>query len=164
MRTKVPRIEPMPLVDWSKVRIEVVGAECVRPMRREVLRPNQAPHEMVFPGDDAIGTFHLAGLDNAVQVLGVASYYQELHPHDGRAGDWRLRGMAVGRVFQGQGLGRRLIEVGLGHLRKQRGTRLWCNARVLAKPFYEKLGFRAQGEPFEIATIGPHYLMSIELA
>ena len=151
----------MKQIDLANIAIQVVEAARVRPLRQRVLRPHQRLEEMVYPGDDADETFHLAGLDAAGQVLGIASYYADAHPHGGRAGDWRLRGMAVTAELQGQGLGRRLVEVGQSHIRKQDGSRLWCNARVSAQAFYEQLGFTAEGDRFEIPAIGPHYVMSI---
>lgn len=36
---------------------------------------------------------------------------------------------------------------------------LWCNARVGALGFYLRLGFATIGEEFEIAGIGPHFVM-----
>ena len=146
-------------VDQFEVR--VVEADRVRPLRRSVLRPHQAIEQMVYPGDDAPGSFHLAAVDGSGEVLGIASFYSEPHPLNKREGDWRLRGMAVVPRLQGKGLGGRLVHAGISHIREQGGQRLWCKARVTAQRFYEKLGFIAEGDRFEIATIGPHYVMSI---
>jgi hypothetical protein len=35
----------------------------------------------------------------------------------------------------------------------------WCNARAGSFGFYERFGFRRDGEPFELPDIGPHYRM-----
>ena len=40
---------------------------------------------------------------------------------------------------------------------------MWCNARVPAVRFYEKLGWAVSGEPFEIPTAGPHVKMTKRL-
>lgn len=133
-------------------------------LRQRVLRPHQAIQEMVYPGDDAPGSFHMAALDAAGEVQGIASFYVEPHPLDPCEGDWRLRGMAVEPRLQGQGLGGRLVAAGLDHIREQGGKRLWCNARVAAQRFYERIGFVAEGQRFEIPTIGPHDVMSIAIA
>ena len=148
----------------DNVTIQVVGADRVRPMRQRVLRPHQPLEQMVYPGDDAPGSFHLAAVDPAGEVIGIASFYMEPHPLAPRDGDYRLRGMAVEPTLQGKGLGGRLVRAGIEYLREQGGQRLWCNARVSAQRFYEKLGFAAEGERFEIPTIGPHYVMSIRLS
>ena len=153
----------MDQIGIDNIIIQHVDAVQVRPMRQCVLRPRQAIEHMVYPGDEAAETFHLAAMNPAGQVIGIASYYLEPHPHNGRADDWRLRGMAVDEARRGLGLGRHLIEAGLDHIREQGGKRLWCNARVTAQPFYEKLGFIAEGNAFDIPTIGPHFVMAVDL-
>ena len=40
---------------------------------------------------------------------------------------------------------------------------MWCNARKGAVWFYQRLGFVTVSEEFEIAPIGPHYVMEIDL-
>lgn len=149
------------MAETDKVDIEVVGSDRVRPMRQRVLRPNQSIEQMIYPGDDATDSFHLAAVGVSGQVLGIASFYHEPHPLGPMQGDWRLRGMAVEPAMQGRGLGGRIVQVGLHRIRESGGQRLWCNARVSAQRFYEKLGFIAEGDEFEIETIGPHYVMSI---
>ena len=41
------------------------------------------------------------------------------------------------------------------------GRRVWCNARLSAAGFYERVGFGRVGGVFEIAGIGPHAVMTI---
>lgn len=148
-------------IESDNVDIQVVEPGVIRPMRQRVLRPHQPIEAMVYPGDDAAGTFHLAAAGPAGRVLGIASFYIDSHPLEPMPGDWRLRGMAVEPTLQGKGLGGRLVQAGLEHIREQAGKRLWCNARVSAQGFYTKLGFTIQGEVFEIKPIGPHNVMSI---
>lgn len=149
-------------IESDNLDIEVVGPGVIRPMRQRVLRPHQPIEAMVYPGDDAPGTFHLAGFDPSGRVLGIASFYNKgPHPLDPQQGDWRLRGMAVEPAIQGAGLGTRLVHCGVEHIRERAGQRLWCNARVSAQDFYTRLGFKVQGDVFEIEPIGPHYVMSI---
>ena len=38
---------------------------------------------------------------------------------------------------------------------------VWCNARTPARGFYERYGFVAEGEEFELPDIGPHFRMSL---
>lgn len=145
----------------GRFEIRVVAADRVRGMRQSVLRPHQTIQEMVYPGDDAPGSLHLAAVDEMQRIVGIASFYRNPHPLGASEGDWRLRGMAVEPQLQGMGLGGRLVRAGVDRIREHGGRRLWCNARVTAQRFYEKLGFVAEGECFDIPTIGPHYVMSI---
>jgi hypothetical protein len=40
---------------------------------------------------------------------------------------------------------------------------MWCQARVSAQGFYEKVGFATLGERFWLPLSGPHYVMVREL-
>jgi hypothetical protein len=36
---------------------------------------------------------------------------------------------------------------------------LWCDARLVAVPFYEQLGFKKFEDVYEVPLIGPHHFM-----
>src|SRR5690554_8169197 len=73
----------------------------------------------------------------------------------------QLRGMCVDPAMQHQGLGTRLFESALAPLALHlpQAHIIWCNARLSAQGFYEKLGFEPHGEAFDVENIGPHILM-----
>ncbi len=90
------------------------------------------------------------------QVVGCV-----LFAPDGNGGG-RLLQMAVSNLFQGQGLGRALVEH-LEEVLRQRGyLRVEMHARQSALGFYEQLGYRCVGEPFEEVGL-PHRIMEKEL-
>jgi GNAT superfamily N-acetyltransferase len=139
--------------------LAAVPAERVRPLRAELLRPGQAPERLRYPGDDAPDSLHLlASLDAG--PVGIASVMRDPHPREPRAGDWRVRGMAVEPTLRGHGLGSRLLAACEQHARTEGASRLWCNARVPARGLYERAGFQREGEVFEIDDIGPHLVMA----
>jgi GNAT superfamily N-acetyltransferase len=146
------------------LRIERVAAAEVRPLRSEVLRPGIAAEALVYAGDDAPDALHLAARDIEGGIHGIASLNREAPPDGNAEAAWRLRGMATRAGSRGQGLGRRLLHACFRHVRAAGGGLLWCNARVVAVGFYARLGLRKQGEEFDIAGIGPHYVMSRRLA
>ncbi len=131
----------------------------MRPLRKEILRPEQSAAKLVFPGDDATTTLHLAVHQDG-QIVGVASVMSDPHPRRPHAGDWRIRGMATRAEVRSRGVGAALLSCCESHVREHGGDRLWCNARAPARAFYERGGFIVEGDVFEIAEIGPHYLMS----
>ena len=47
--------------------------------------------------------------------------------------------------------------------REGRAGLLWCNARLPAVGFYQKLGWAAVSDVFEIPTAGPHVKMTKRL-
>jgi GNAT superfamily N-acetyltransferase len=140
-----------------------VPAARVRPLRAAVLRLGQAPERLVYAGDNALDTLHLAVIDDGA-VIGIATVMADPHPRDPRVGDWRIRGMATEPRHRRAGLGRALLDGCETHARERGGCRLWCNARLPARSFYERAGFLAEGEAFELEGIGAHLIMSKQLA
>jgi predicted GNAT family N-acyltransferase len=142
------------------VTIEPVTAEQVRPLRHAVLRPHQSPEELVYPGDDAPRTLHVAATGTGGEIVGVATISQEPHPRAPRAGDWRVRGMATVPEVRGRRVGAGLLQACVEHARAQGGARVWCTARTTAAGFYTGQGFVVEGDEFELPGIGLHVLMS----
>ncbi len=69
------------------------------------------------------------------------------------------RGMATTMAVRGSGVGLRLLDACVDHVSQSGGMLLWCNARITAQGFYERAGFHAEGDPFELPEIGTHILM-----
>jgi ribosomal protein S18 acetylase RimI-like enzyme len=74
-----------------------------------------------------------------------------------------VRGRTTTPGARGTGVGAALLGACVEHARAHGGRRVWCNARTPARGFYERAGFAAEGEEFELPGIGPHYLMSLPL-
>ena len=140
------------------IEIRPIRAEETRGLRHAVLRPTQAPEELVFSGDRAPETLHVgAFLDG--RLVGIASVTPEACPGDATRSAWRLQGMAVLPDVQGQGCGRLLLERGIRHVAEHGGTMLWCEGRSNVAGFYRALGFELHGEEFIKPITGPHYIM-----
>jgi predicted GNAT family N-acyltransferase len=143
------------------VTVEEVAAGVTYPLRGAVLRPGR-PVEI--DGDDDPATFHLAARTAEGQVVGVVRF----HPHacpwrpDARAA-WQLRGMATDPAVRGTGAGRMLVAEGLTRVAGSGGDLVWCDARVAAVGFYERMGLTVVTEPYELGGVGPHRGMVIEL-
>ena len=119
-------------------------------LRWHVLRPGWPRQAAHFPHDDAPGTIHLVAVTQEGRVIGGAT----LLPQDGL----QLRGMAVDPAWQGKGVGAAVLDAA-HELARQRGTTLWCNARLSAEGFYARCGWKAEGPIFEVPQIGPHVVM-----
>ncbi len=145
-------------------RIAAVGPADVRPLRQRVLRPHQRAAELVFPGDLEAEALHLAArLGEGGRIVGVASWLPEgpdLPELAAARRPVRLRGMATAPELRGTGIGAALLEEGATRLAATGVDLVWCQARVAARGFYERHGFAAHGEPFELPEIGPHVVMS----
>ncbi len=138
------RVRPIPVAD-------------TRPLRHSVLRPHEtleylAAHEV--PDAFAVGVF-----DDDDRLVGVGF----VSP-DGEPGAWRVRGMATEPAARGQGAGSAVLGALVNHAREQGAVRVWCNARIVARTFYERAGFRVISEEFDVPEIGPHYVMELALS
>lgn len=134
----------------------VKAADC-RPLRHEVLRPEQPVEACEYPDDDLDTSVHLAVKDGK-RTVGVLSMYR--HERDGLGSEvWRVRGMAVPEDERRKGHGRQLL-LAAQAVAEKRGGGMWCNARSTAAPFYQAFGFEVLGDEFEIEGIGPHVIMT----
>ncbi len=153
--------------------VRPITAAETRPLRLLLLRPDQPAEALLYPGDahaDAlhVGAFDL-GPDGAQRLVGIASVYPEPPPeaHRGAIPEeaypygaaFRLRGMATLPERRGAGHGRTLLDACFEHVQERGARYLWCNARLVALAFYQATGFVTIGDEFEIAPIGPHYVM-----
>lgn len=132
--------------------IKIISPEETYPVRRAVLRKNfpNEPHQ--FKGDFDENTFHL-GYFQENEIIGILTIMKNENVA-------QLRGMAVSEDFQGKGIGKLLIERAEEILQNDKISKIWMNAREKAVPFYERLGYKIEGEIFMIKPIGFHYLMA----
>jgi GNAT superfamily N-acetyltransferase len=150
----------------ASIDVEFVKPLVLHALRRQVLRPGQPWSSVVHDYDSWPDTFHVAAFGPRGEVAACASFHPDAAPHRSNADPtktWRLRAMASLPEVRGQGYGAAALRYGIAEIRRRGGTLLWCNARSGAVGFYEKLGFSRVGDEFEIAPIGPHYVMEIEL-
>lgn len=144
------------------MEVKRISAKDTYRIRQLMLRPGGTQKDCEFKSDFDDITFHLgAFVDN--KLVSVASFYFEKHPHIDGPYHFRLRGMATIPEYQRQGLSLSLLKTAFPFIKQNLCSILWCNARVSAIGFYEKVGFIKHGEIFEIADIGPHQLMSISI-
>lgn len=119
----------------------------LRQVRREVFVLEQAiPEELEWDADDPVSVHALALLNR--EPVGTG----RLTP----AG--KIGRVAVLASCRGRGLGLRIMKLLLDEARHRGLTEVELNAQLAVVPFYEKLGFRAEGGVFEEAGI-PHRKM-----
>ncbi|MGZ5278499.1 MAG: GNAT family N-acetyltransferase [Pseudobdellovibrionaceae bacterium] len=138
--------------------IQLISAAETWPLRHKILRPHQDLQSSIFPQDEWPTTFHV-GARSKGQIVGVATFHEEVFPQIPAQMPYRLRGMATDVSFHGQGVGRLVLEKGIQELKIRGCDLLWCNARKIAFPFYEKLGLTYLEPMFDIPTLGPHKVM-----
>ena len=160
---------PPLLYQYEMPTVRRVPAAIVRPLRTAILRPTWADRLATYDQDETVAVHVASYLDGDDAVHGVGTIYAEAPPDDNRdaipetayadGASWRLRGMATSEAARGAGLGRLVLEECFAVVRERGGSVLWCNARLVAVPFYARLGMGAVGPEFDIPGIGPHYVM-----
>ncbi|TVR04245.1 MAG: GNAT family N-acetyltransferase [Deltaproteobacteria bacterium] len=145
------------------IQVREASLDEILPLRHRVLRPGRPREAASFEGDIEPTTRHW-GLFDLTTNRGLACLSLLRRP-DVEQDAWQLRGMAVLPELQGAGLGRQLLREVLAALASERRenpalpTRLWCNARKGAVPFYARCGWSVSGAAFDIPGIGPHFRM-----
>lgn len=137
-----------------------ISAQDTYPIRQQVLVPTHELKKAKFEHDDDEDiSFHLGAFTDS-QLVSVASFFYERNPLFSDLHQYQLRGMATLAEFQGQGLSSELLTTAFPIIKQNFCTLLWCNARVSAVGYYEKVGFlKFNNDIFEIDDIGPHVLM-----
>lgn len=108
-------------------------------IRQLAMYPEKGITDMELPEDwDGM---HF-GLYYQYELTGVVSLFI-----DGTTAQFRK--MAVLPADQGKGFGLQLLKYLVDYCRSQGIKNLWCNARVSATGFYQKIGFDTIGEPYE---------------
>lgn len=137
-------------------------------LRHRVLLPGCPPVFARFEGDGHPKTWHVGRFVRCVEgyrvgePLSCATFVLSSFMASEKAA-WHLRGMATDPAHQGKGFGTDLLEWSMQKIGKQTGiTLFWCNARVSAIGFYEKLGWEFMSDEFEIPSVGPHRVMMKE--
>lgn len=138
--------------------IREISAEMTIPLRQEILRKNKPLESCYFQGDNQKDTFHL-GVFFESNLIGICSLFKNEKKFYQKSYPYQLRGMAISEACQGKQIGKKLMEFIPEFLKERAIFSIWCNARVTATLFYQKLGFEPYGESFDIPAVGMHQLM-----
>jgi predicted GNAT family N-acyltransferase len=140
------------------MKISLVKAEEVRPLRHLVLRPTLPIETTYYDLDDHKDTVHLASIINK-KIISIGTFYPENDQEIKSINGYRLRGMATHPDFRRMSAATKLMYASFKILEDKKCDILWCNARLVALEFYTELGFKIIGPEFDIKDIGPHYKM-----
>lgn len=138
------------------IRVSEISAIETYTIRKEILRKGIPLSERIR-GEFDESSFHIGFFMNT-KLIGVCSFIEKKHECF-QGIQYRLAGMAILEKHQRRGVGSSLIKNALIILKKRNVSIVWCNARVSALKFYDKLGFLIKGEQFDIPHIGGHFIM-----
>ena len=140
------------------MRITIVKAIQVRPLRSLVLRPGLPIETTYYKQDKHIDTIHLASIINK-EIISIGTFYPENNSILKSKNGYRLRGMATHPGFRRNSAATKLMKESFTLLKLKKCDVIWCNARLIALDFYKSLGFKINGKEFNIKDIGPHFKM-----
>ncbi len=149
----------------SGLRVTRSSAEETAALRRAVLRPHMTIRQMTLAGDQDPDTAYLAvralagngALIGCVRLEPVPCPWADSLDVDTEHA-WQLRAMATDPSARGTGIGRLLVEAAVNHVADRGGNAIWCNARVGAKAFYTRLGFRTVTGEFTVCEVPEHHV------
>ncbi len=139
-----------------------ISVEETWPVRNEILRPGLPLATCQFEEDSLPGATHFGSFAEN-ELTGIVSVYQINPAHEAKADGWQFRAMATREHVRGEGHGKALIAAMEDFLLERDADLCWCNARESASDFYHKLGYTRHGEIYDIAGVGPHWLMQKRL-
>lgn len=142
--------------NMDKIEIRIVKTEKesaeAEEIKRQVFQNEQGiAAELVFDGKDAEADHFVAYSEN--KPIGTT---RVRYIDDGAIA--KIERMAVLKEFRRQNIGRKMIEYIIIYLRKKGVKKAILNAQEYVIGFYEKLGFKKDGDVFEEAEI-PHIKM-----
>lgn len=141
--------------------VKFIPFELTLGLRSKILRNGLPSQQCVFPTDEIEGAFHLAFYTDG-EIACIASFFPNNYKDKKELG-YQLRGMASDTMFAGKGYGSELVKFAIEYIKNTNAQYIWCNARSSAIDFYKKLGFNLVSNEFEIAGVGPHYEMILNL-
>lgn len=144
------------MIDATRGVVRTADVEEIITLRARVLRPGLATDVARFAEDRDEGTIHL-GLFEGERALSCLTLLESTYEGE-RA--WRLRGMATDDGLRGAGLGARLLVWVAERLDSDETPDVvWCDARLVAVPFYARAGWAIVSDVYEVPNIGPHHKM-----
>jgi len=148
------------------VAVRRVDVAAVLDLRHRVLRAGRPRESARLDGDDDPGTVVLAGWLTTSGAGPVSTATVMVQPCPWRPGvpARRLRAMATDPAARGLGAGAAVLAEAVRVARAGGAELLWCHARQAAVSFYARAGFAVHGPEFDVAGIGPHSCMHLDLA
>ena len=119
-------------------QIRQVGLDALLEIRERVLTPGHPDRPVVWEYDTGARHF---GMYDDEWLVGCASLTEEQPPYRETAKAFHLHSMAVEPSYQGQGLGRLLLDQVVSTVQTDGGDLVWATARPSAVGFYERHGF-----------------------
>ena len=142
------------------LHIGTATTEEILPLRMAVLRDGTPSRDPRYPEDDFDITTHLVARDATGRIIGTSTWLTRPFPPEPDTPGVQLRGMAVDKTLQSNGVGAVLLAAGVQRARDAGAVNVWARARDTALAFYQRNGFTVIGDAFmDDATGMSHHLV-----
>lgn len=142
------------------LHIGTATTEEVLPLRMAVLRDGTPSQDPRYPEDDFDITTHVVARNGDGVIIGTSTWLTRPFPPEPDTPGVQLRGMAVDKTLQSNGVGAVLLSAGVQRARDAGAVNVWARARDAALSFYERNGFTVVGDAFmDDATGMSHHLV-----
>ena len=132
-------------------------------LRVRVLRKGTPFTHADYPEDSYADAVNFCVVRNGEPVA-TSTWFSKECPEMPGVAAVQLKGMAVDDSLQGSGLGALLVDRGIEHARSLGARIVWARARDSALYFYERRGFRTEGDGFiDEPTAMPHHIVVREV-
>tara|TARA_B100001029_G_C15003913_1_gene419846 strand:+ start:572 stop:1018 length:447 start_codon:yes stop_codon:yes gene_type:complete len=147
----------------KKIEVRIIPSSLTYTIRNKVLWPHKEFKNCKLSIDDLVSTYHIGSFFEE-DLISVGTFLKEKNTNfDGQINQYRLRAMGTLQNFQGLSGGKSLLLYAIKFFKKKQINLIWCDARINAIPFYQKIGMKTKGDFYDIPLIGKHKLMYIYL-
>ena len=144
------------------MKTEIINKTLTYEIRKTVLWPHIKNNDYTISVDNDPNTFHLGTFLNN-KVISIGTFVKENNSKFTEKHQYRLRAMATHKEYRKRGAGKMLFLKGLDILKSKKITLLWCDARLIAIPFYESVNMKSVKGIYHIKYIAPQKTMYIAL-
>ena len=140
----------------------IISSTSTYSIRKKVLWPHITNENYSISIDEHKDTFHLGTFINE-KIISIGTFIKENNTKFNCKLQYRLRAMATDENYRNIGAGKNLFSKGLEILKNNKIELLWCDARLIAIPFYQSMNMKSLSGTYNIPKIGPHKTMYIYL-
>ncbi len=140
----------------------IISSKLTHNIRKKVLWPHITNENYSINVDDYKDTFHLGTFLNE-KLISIGTFIKDNNPKFNCKLQYRLRAMATDENYRKIGAGKNLFFKGLEILKNNKIELLWCDARMIAIPFYKSMKMKSLPKTYNIPNIGEHKTMYIYL-
>lgn len=135
MKTDYKRVDSITeFIDAIRIRVDIFIIE-------QKCKPGWEPDS-----EDKVSEHYIAVVDK--EVVATARVRKSKNK------EFKIERMAIKKEFRKKGVGRGLVLYILNQINKSKPKKIWIQAQLQARGFYEKCGFKVISKPYDLWNLG----------